>query len=851
MAAAQTPHDPYDRLPPAWLPACPPEDPDCTPPAPLDDAVFITQSVPASLQPGETASVSISMMNTGRATWTTAGDYKLGAQNPQDNTLWTGDSRVHLAEGASIAPGETAEFDFTITAPLAPGVRNFQWQMVHEGVQWFGEFTPNVVINVEAGASADDAAFVSQSGVPTTMSPGQTASVSVTMRNTGSAHWSEAQGYHLGSWNPQDNLTWGLNRAFLPDGASVAPGEEVTFRFSITAPGSVGTRDFQWRMVHDGVQWFGGLTQNVSITVGGGPGSGCSAANPNDNLPDDDALQDCLNQGGRIELLPGTPGYILAKGLHLTVDGTVLTSANAPEKSTLLAAPQLDAPLFSASARSGFTLEYLRFDGNKEERMSYYERTGATRKCVDYRDFGTTIIIDGDSNHFTLRNSELVRARCGTALQIDASNFEVAHNLIADNGFRREELPDAGLHPHPWSDGITLGRCAGGHVHHNNVVNNTDVGIINGGGVGCVVEANTISQTTTHAFAGLGVHNFTGSGNGDQTDAVYRDNIITSAFYAPGQNGLDFGISAGIHPWFPTDSTRRGSIVNNSVSGAVVNLAVDGYYDGLIRDNQLGSFQGTFSFFINCTIPFPAGFAGYTVAHADGSTLQPGFVGMSFDGGTCSLVNASSTGTPVPLPTLTPSNTGTSTPEPGTTDTSTPTQTETSTPPSNTTPTSTPTPTVFSLPTLPVRTPPCHPRQEGCHPSRPFDGARIVSNTIPRTMIAGLSYRVNVSVINTGRSTWTRSGGGPPDGSVGYNLGAVGDEDPFAPIRIQLRPGIVVPPRGRYTFSFTMKAPLQAGSYLTDWSMVHEPVNWFGTILSKTVQVVSSVPIATRSPSRR
>jgi len=49
-------------------------------------ANFISQSVPASMTVGQSYSVSVTMKNSGTSTWTAATGYKLGSQNPQDNT---------------------------------------------------------------------------------------------------------------------------------------------------------------------------------------------------------------------------------------------------------------------------------------------------------------------------------------------------------------------------------------------------------------------------------------------------------------------------------------------------------------------------------------------------------------------------------------------------------------------------------------------------------------------------------------------------------------------------------------------------------------------------------------------
>lgn len=112
-----------------------------------DGATFVSHSVPTSMTAGQSYNVSVTMNNSGSTTWT-SDVYKLGTQNPQDNTLWIGGNRVYLPAGVTVPPGSNYTFNFTVTAPSTPGYYNFQWQMVHEFVQWFGDFTPNVVVNV-------------------------------------------------------------------------------------------------------------------------------------------------------------------------------------------------------------------------------------------------------------------------------------------------------------------------------------------------------------------------------------------------------------------------------------------------------------------------------------------------------------------------------------------------------------------------------------------------------------------------------------------------------------------------------------------------------------------------------
>jgi subtilase family protein/Ig-like domain-containing protein/peptidase inhibitor I9 len=225
---------------------------------PLPDALsnFIGQSVPKTLLlPGETMNVSITMRNVGPTTWTAGQAFRLGSMS---DSGWPG-GRAYLPN--DVPPNTDVTFSFPVTAPATPGNYTFRWRMLQEGVQFFGDATTEMPITVLSWTN--DAQFVSQS-VKTTMYAGEPYNVSVTMRNTGNSTWPANSVFRLGSQNPQDNLNWGLNRVQLTQ--SVPPGGQVTFNFTVSAPG-VGKWDFRWRMVQEGVEWFGAYSDLVQVTV--------------------------------------------------------------------------------------------------------------------------------------------------------------------------------------------------------------------------------------------------------------------------------------------------------------------------------------------------------------------------------------------------------------------------------------------------------------------------------------------------------------------------------------------------------------------------------------------------------
>jgi len=115
---------------------------------------FVSQTVPTEMTIGESYEVSVTMRNTGSTTWTMADEYKLGSQNPIDNNNWS-IGRILLESGESIANGQEKTFTFTVTPPSIPGICDFQWRMLRESIQWFGEYSDNVEVMVSEASLCD------------------------------------------------------------------------------------------------------------------------------------------------------------------------------------------------------------------------------------------------------------------------------------------------------------------------------------------------------------------------------------------------------------------------------------------------------------------------------------------------------------------------------------------------------------------------------------------------------------------------------------------------------------------------------------------------------------------------
>jgi hypothetical protein len=152
--------------------------------------------------------------------------------------------RTHLLAIDSFYRNQTS---YGVGYATSPGNYRYYWVIITA--------PPNTL-------TGNAAQYVSQS-VPGTMVNGQGYGVSVTMLNTGSNTWTQSAGYQLISLNPQDSMRWGLSRVSLPN--SVAPGDSVTFNFTVVAPGYGGWSAFQWQMFKEGTGAFGEQTPFVNV----------------------------------------------------------------------------------------------------------------------------------------------------------------------------------------------------------------------------------------------------------------------------------------------------------------------------------------------------------------------------------------------------------------------------------------------------------------------------------------------------------------------------------------------------------------------------------------------------------
>jgi hypothetical protein len=228
-------------------------------------ATFFARAVASTLPTGTLAGTSFTAIESPASCTVSAGD---AVEDFVAATLWdlsdSGSNEAHdFVSGSATVIFQIFDKELDVFG-VSPTIWHFRNAWIARGRDRAG--LDRIMSRHGMLALPNQTAQVLSVSVPAQMTPGQTYTASVSMRNTGVTTWSPTTLHRLGSQNPQDNQTWGLNRVNLP--WAVPPGGNVTFSFTVTAPATPGSYNFRWRMVQDAVEWFGDFTSNILVSVG-------------------------------------------------------------------------------------------------------------------------------------------------------------------------------------------------------------------------------------------------------------------------------------------------------------------------------------------------------------------------------------------------------------------------------------------------------------------------------------------------------------------------------------------------------------------------------------------------------
>lgn len=105
-------------------------------------ATYVSEQYPMTMEAGGVADVELVLQNTGAEAWD--GATHLGTTAPRDRASafagpeWIGPNRPAGVSGA-VKPGDSFKFAFKLHAPMQPGDYTEHWDLVQEGVAWFGD----------------------------------------------------------------------------------------------------------------------------------------------------------------------------------------------------------------------------------------------------------------------------------------------------------------------------------------------------------------------------------------------------------------------------------------------------------------------------------------------------------------------------------------------------------------------------------------------------------------------------------------------------------------------------------------------------------------------------------------
>jgi hypothetical protein len=235
-----------------------------------ENAQFVSWTPPPAIMArGSQATVSVTMMNSGTSMWQPASfnppnPFRLGSQSPQDNTNW-GIYRIDMSQ--PVAPGAQYTFTFVITAPNSAGIYNFQWRMVQEWIEWFGDYSPNQVVTVPGFT-------LSSCGTTSLTVGGSSGSCTITVSSVGGFSGTVNLALSGGS-------TGGPSASLSPTSVSLASSGSASAAVSLVSGSSSGY--FYFTVTGTSGSQVTSVTFNVYQYVpGGGGGGGCC---PRPNAP--------------------------------------------------------------------------------------------------------------------------------------------------------------------------------------------------------------------------------------------------------------------------------------------------------------------------------------------------------------------------------------------------------------------------------------------------------------------------------------------------------------------------------------------------------------------------------------
>jgi SpoIID/LytB domain protein len=230
---------------------------------PAFNAAFGAPALPPLLLNATTYTVTVPVTNTGVAAWNMAG------VNPIDLSyhwhdaagtavVWDG---IRNPLPSDVAAGAAASVTAQVRTPDKAGAYTLTFDLVREGVAWFGSLG---AVPLRMSAAVAPATYSAAYAISATTSVllGEQRTLAVTVTNSGNVPWTAAGAnpinlsYHI--FDSAGNVVvWdGARTGIVTD---LAPGQARSINVAYTAPTSIGTYTLAIDTVREGVAWFSSL----------------------------------------------------------------------------------------------------------------------------------------------------------------------------------------------------------------------------------------------------------------------------------------------------------------------------------------------------------------------------------------------------------------------------------------------------------------------------------------------------------------------------------------------------------------------------------------------------------------
>lgn len=220
-----------------------------------------------TLEPDDSANVSIKIKNTGTNRWTSDTFITVNANLESDAILHIpkdSQKRVAKMKESTVYPGDTATFTFEVQSGMTGGLAHFDIAPIFNG-------TEKTYHYMDLGAYVEipylDFKVISKNLSEDILKPGESTRVTVKLKNTGNLMW-ENSGENAVTLNRNgtSNLVSSSELANLKE-TKVKPGEIGTFEFSLKAPSNGGKHNLYFAPKMANSNAVTGAASRITVTV--------------------------------------------------------------------------------------------------------------------------------------------------------------------------------------------------------------------------------------------------------------------------------------------------------------------------------------------------------------------------------------------------------------------------------------------------------------------------------------------------------------------------------------------------------------------------------------------------------